>query len=232
MNDSSHYINSGGITMARNRVEITGINTASLPKLSGKQQLELMEKLPGNYLNFHPGSHLKQGVGIGIDYIVSALNKILPHAKNTTILLETMAGKGSEVGRTFDELKMILESVNDASHLAVCLDTCHVFDAGYDIRENLDAVLQEFDLKIGLEKLKAIHLNDTKNPSCSHKDRHEKLGLGYLGKEAIIKIIQHPLLQGKPFILETPYIGDKPPYQKEIEMLKNSTLIPNWKDEF
>ena len=186
------------------------------------EDLELMEKLPGNYLNFHPGSHLKQGVGIGIDYIVSALNKILPHAKNTTILLETMAGKGSEVGRTFDELKMILESVNDATHLAACLDTCHVFDAGYDIRENLDAVLQEFDLQIGLEKLKAIHLNDTKNPFCSHKDRHEKLGLGYLGKEAIIKIIQHPLLQGKPFILETPNEDDG--YQKEIAFVKENMI--------
>ena len=133
-----------------------------------------------------------------------------------------MAGKGSEVGRTFDELKMILESVNDASHLAVCLDTCHVFDAGYDIRENLDAVLQEFELKIGLEKLKAIHLNDTKNPFCSHKDRHEKLGLGYLGKEAIIKIIQHPLLQGKPFVLETPNEDDG--YQKEIAFVKENMI--------
>ena len=184
------------------------------------EDLGLMEKLPGNYLNFHPGSHLKQGVGIGIDYIVSALNKILPHAKNTTILLETMAGKGSEVGRTFDELKMILESVNDASHLAVCLDTCHVFDAGYDIVDDLDGVLENFDKILGLERLHVIHLNDSKNKLGSHKDRHEKIGKGKIGEEAIKRIVNHPALKDKVFILETPakILED---YEKEIALVKS-----------
>ena len=183
------------------------------------EDLELMEKLPGNYLNFHPGSHLKQGVGIGIDYIVSALNKILPHAKNTTILLETMAGKGSEVGRTFDELKMILESVNDASHLAVCLDTCHVFDGGYDIVNDLEGVLEQFDRIIGLGKLRAIHINDSKNTLGSHKDRHACIGEGNIGLAALSAVTNHPQLKHLPFYLETPNELDG--YAREIALLRS-----------
>ncbi len=178
-----------------------------------------LEKTPGQMYNFHPGSHVGQGVDKGIEQISSLLNKILFPEMTTTVLLETMAGKGSEVGSKFEELKRILDSVELNDHMGVCLDTCHVYDAGYDIVNDLDGVLEEFDRVIGLDKLKAIHLNDSKNPFASHKDRHEKIGEGSLGIDAITRIINHPALASLPFFLETPNELDG--YAHEIELLKS-----------
>lgn len=178
-----------------------------------------MEQTPGNLYNFHPGSHVSQGVEKGTEYIVSMLNQVLSENQSTTVLLETMAGKGSEVGRTFEELKNILDGVKLSSHMGVCLDTCHVYDAGYDIVNNLDGVLAEFDRVIGLDRLKAVHLNDDKNPFGSHKDRHEKIGEGTIGTDAFERIINHPALRELPFYLETPNELDG--YAKEIALLKS-----------
>ena len=180
--------------------------------------LKRMEYVPGNYYNFHPGSHVKQGVDAGIKYIVSMLNEILTPNQTTTVLLETMAGKGSEVGRSFEELKTILDGVELKEKMGVCLDTCHVFDGGYDISENLDGVLSDFDKIIGLKNLKAIHLNDSMYGLESHKDRHAKIGEGKIGLENIAKIINHPLLRDLPFYLETP--NDIDGYANEIKLLK------------
>ncbi len=177
-----------------------------------------MEYLPGNLYNFHPGSHVQQGVGVGIDYIVEALNGVLKAEQTTTVLLETMAGKGSEIGRTFEELRMIIDKVNLKDKLGVCMDTCHVYDAGYDIVNNLDGVLEEFDKIVGLGRLRAIHLNDSKNPFQSHKDRHETIGNGSLGLKTFEKIINHPKLRQLPFYLETP--NELPGYAAEIKLLK------------
>ena len=177
-----------------------------------------MEYLPNNLYNFHPGSHVKQGVEVGINYIVEMLNTVLKPEQTTTVLLETMAGKGTEIGRSFEEIAQIIERVELKDHLGVCLDTCHVYDAGYDIVNDLDNVLEEFDRIIGLDRLKAIHLNDSKNPFKSHKDRHEKIGEGTLGLEGISRIINHPKLRHLPFFLETPNELDG--YKKEIELLK------------
>jgi len=182
--------------------------------------LKRMEYLPGNMYNFHPGSHVGQGIDVGIDYIVEALNEILYKEQTTTILLETMAGKGSEVGSKFEELKQIIDRVDLNEKLGVCLDTCHVNDAGYDIVNNLDEVLEEFDRVIGLDRLKAIHINDSMNPLGAHKDRHQKIGEGYLGIEAFERIINHPKLKNLPFYLETPH-DDIMGYAKEIEILRN-----------
>ena len=181
--------------------------------------LERMEFLPGNYYNFHPGSHVGQGAEIGINYIIDALNKILKKEQTTTVLLETMAGKGSEIGRDFKELKKILDGVNLNEKMGVCLDTCHVSDAGYDIINNLDDVLSEFDEIIGLDRLKAIHLNDSLNATASHKDRHAKIGEGQIGLDAIVRVINHPLLRELPFYLETPNELDG--YAEEIKLLKS-----------
>ena len=181
--------------------------------------LERMELMPNNLYNFHPGSHVKQGVEIGINYIVDLLNSVLKKEQTTTVLLETMAGKGSEVGRTFEEIAEIISRVELKEKMGVCLDTCHIYDAGYDIVNNLDGVLEEFDRLVGLDRLKAIHLNDSKNPFKSHKDRHEKIGEGFLGLEAITRIINHPKLKNLPFFLETPNELDG--YAKEIELLKS-----------
>lgn len=180
--------------------------------------LERMEYLPNNLYNFHPGNHVKQGVEVGIKYIVDLLNTVLKPEQTTTVLLETMSGKGTEIGRTFEELKLIMDGVYLKEKIGVCLDTCHVYDAGYDIVSNLDGVLEEFDRIIGLDKLYAIHLNDSKNPFASHKDRHEKIGEGYIGKEAIVRIINHPKLCNLPFFLETP--NELSGYASEIKMLK------------
>ena len=177
-----------------------------------------MEYLPGNYYNFHPGSHVGQGVEKGIEFIVDALNKAMFPEMNTIVLLETMAGKGSEVGAHFEELKTIIDQVQVKDKLGVCLDTCHVWDGGYDIATGLDDVLKEFDEIIGLDKLYAIHLNDSKNPFEAHKDRHETLGDGYIGYDVLEKVITHPLLQGKPFILETP--NDDAGYAREIAWVR------------
>ena len=184
-----------------------------------EDDLKRMEMVPGNLYNFHPGSHVKQGVEIGTEYIVQMLNKVLKKEQTTTVLLETMAGKGSEIGRSFEELKSIMDGVELKDHLGVCLDTCHVYDAGYDIVNNLDGVLAEFDRIIGLDKLKAIHINDSKNPFESHKDRHEKIGQGSLGLDAFERIINHPALKDLPFYLETPNELDG--YAQEIALLKS-----------
>lgn len=180
--------------------------------------LERLKYLPTSLYNFHPGSHVRQGVDVGINYIVEMLNKVLKPEHTTIVLLETMAGKGTEVGRTFEEIAEIISRVELKEKMGVCLDTCHVYDAGYDIVNDLDGVLEEFDRIIGLDRLHAIHLNDSKNPFNSHKDRHEKIGEGEIGFEAIKKIINHPKLKNIPFFLETPNELDG--YAKEIEMLR------------
>lgn len=180
--------------------------------------LERLKYLPTSLYNFHPGSHVKQGVDVGINYIVEMLNKVLKPEHTTIVLLETMAGKGTEVGRTFEEIAEIISRVELNEKMGVCLDTCHVYDAGYDIVNDLDGVLEEFDRIIGLDRLHAIHLNDSKNPFKSHKDRHEKIGEGEIGFEAIKRIINHPKLRNIPFFLETPNELDG--YAKEIEMLR------------
>ena len=169
-----------------------------------QQDLRTMELLPGNLYNFHPGSHTGQGTEAGIKQIADALNNVLTGEMQTTVLLETMAGKGSEVGGTFEELRRIIDQVELREKLGVCFDTCHTWDAGYDLVNDLDGVLRQFDEIIGIEKLRAIHFNDSKNDRGSHKDRHEKLGKGFLGSEAMKRIARHPLLQGLPFVLETP----------------------------
>lgn len=190
-----------------------------LAKETMADDIRRMEYVPNNYYNFHPGSHVKQGVEIGIDYIVEMLNDILRPEQTTKILLETMAGKGSEIGRSFQELKDILDRVELSDKMGICLDTCHIWDGGYDVVNNLDAVLDEFDKIIGIEKLYAVHLNDSKNPLASHKDRHETIGNGHLGLEAIGRIINHPQLKNLPFELETP--NDIAGYAKEIELLRS-----------
>lgn len=181
--------------------------------------IKRMEAVPGNLYNFHPGSHVGQGADVGIDMIAATLNEIIYPEMTTTILLETMAGKGSEVGRSFEEIKAIIDKVTLSDKLGVCLDTCHVYDAGYNVVNDLDGVLAEFDRIIGLEKLKAIHINDSKNPFRSHKDRHEVIGGGSIGEEAFSRIINHPALRDLPFYLETPNELDG--YAKEIELLKS-----------
>lgn len=183
-----------------------------------RDDLKRMEYVPHNYYNFHPGSHVGQGAEEGIRKIAEILNVVLTKGQTTTVLLETMAGKGSEVGRSFEELQSIIEQVELKEKLGVCLDTCHVYDAGYDIVNNLDDVLNDFDKIIGLDRLKAVHLNDTKNPFASHKDRHEKLGEGFLGLEALTNVINHPQLRNLPFYLETPNELDG--YAAEIALLK------------
>ncbi len=183
------------------------------------EDLKRMEYVPGNYYNFHPGSHVGQGAAAGIELIAEALNEALFPEMTTTVLLETMAGKGSEVGRNFEELKAIIDRVELKDKLGVCLDTCHIWDGGYDIGEELDQVLDEFDKIIGLDRLKALHLNDSKNPLGARKDRHEKLGEGLIGSETLTKVITHPLLQNKPFILETP--NEDEGYTKEIAWVKS-----------
>ena len=179
--------------------------------------LRRMASLPGNFYNFHPGSHVGQGVEAGIGYICDALKKAMEPDYPVTVLLEGMAGKGSEIGGKFEHLRAIIDGVG-REDLGVCLDTCHLYDAGYDIVDNLDGVLAEFDRVVGLDKLKALHLNDSKNPYASHKDRHECLGQGSLGLETFRKIVNHPLLKGKPMILETP--NELPGYQAEIALLR------------
>jgi deoxyribonuclease-4 len=181
--------------------------------------LKRMEHLPGNLYNFHPGSHVGQGAEKGIRFIADALNTVLKPEQTTTVLLETMAGKGSEIGSAFEELRSIIDRVKLNDKLGVCMDTCHVYDAGYDIVNDLDGVLSEFDRIIGLERLYAVHLNDSKNPFHSHKDRHEKIGQGSLGLDTFSKIINHPKLKHLPFYLETPNELDG--YAGEISLLRS-----------
>ena len=182
------------------------------------EDLRRMDSFPGNFYNFHPGSHVGQGMDAGIDYIAQALRKALEPGYPVTVLLETMAGKGSEVGGRFEELKAIMDAVG-SNNVGVCLDTCHVYDAGYDIVRDLDGVLEEFDRVVGLDRLKALHLNDSKNPFASHKDRHECIGKGSLGIDTFRAIVNHPKLEGKSMILETP--NELPGYAREIELLRS-----------
>jgi deoxyribonuclease-4 len=185
-----------------------------------KDDLERMEYTPGNCYNFHPGSHVGQGAETGIGYISDMLNQILTPEHHTTVLLETMSGKGSEIGREFEELREILDRVEQKDHMGVCLDTCHVWDGGYDISGDLDGVLNRFDRIIGLDKLKAIHLNDSQNPLGAHKDRHAKIGEGFIGFEALKRMTVHPALKDLPFYLETP--NDFSGYAKEISMMRGT----------
>ncbi len=184
-----------------------------------EDDIKRMELIPNQLYNFHPGSHVGQGEEVGIKLICETLNSVLFEEMTTTVLLETMAGKGSEMGKTFEELSDIIGGVELNEKLGVCLDTCHVSDGGYDIVNNLDGVLEEFDKTVGIERLKAIHLNDSKNPPGSHKDRHEKIGEGYIGVEAFERIINHPQLKYLPMFLETP--NELEGYAKEIELLKS-----------
>ena len=182
------------------------------------EDLQRMEFLPNNYYNFHPGSHVKQGAEAGISMIAEVLNDVLAPDQSTVVLLETLAGKGTEVGRTFEELAAIIDRVELSDHMGVCLDTCHVHDAGYDIVNDLDGVLEEFDRVLGIERLRAVHINDSKNPCGAHKDRHEVIGKGHIGLEAFERIVNHPALKALPFILETP--NELPGYAEEIELLR------------
>ncbi len=182
--------------------------------------IERMEYLPGNYYNFHPGSHVGQGIDAGIGFTATALNKVIKPGLKTTVLLETMSGSGSEVGGNFEELQRIIEQVKHPELLGVCLDTCHVHAAGYDIINDLDGVLAEFDRIVGIERLLAIHLNDCLAPAGARKDRHAKIGDGYIGLDAIVRIINHPKLRNLPFYLETPNEVDG--YQKEIALLRQN----------
>ncbi len=193
--------------------------TVSFARRAMADDLERMESLPNNLYNFHPGSHVKQGSERGIELICEGLNEVLVPGQTTTVLLETMAGKGSEVGRTFEELARIIDGVHHDELLGVCLDTCHVWDAGYDIVGDLAGVLDEFDRVIGLERLRALHLNDSKNPCGSHKDRHEKIGHGHLGLATFEAVINEPRLRDLPMILETPNELDG--YRQEIQTLRS-----------
>jgi len=187
-----------------------------------KDDLFRMDHFPHAMYNFHPGSHVKQGVDVGIQLISEHLNNILHKDLKTKVLLETMAGKGSEVGRSFEELRAIIDRVELDEKVGVCLDTCHVFDGGYDIVNHLDDVLEEFDKVIGLRRLCAIHLNDSKNPMGSHKDRHEVIGGGNIGLEALVNVVNHPALKGLPFYLETP--NELPGYAKEIALMRSRAV--------
>lgn len=177
-----------------------------------------MEYTPGNYYNFHPGSHTGQGIDVGIAQIADLLNAVIRPDQHTTVLLETMSGKGSEVGSRFEEIRRIIDMVGCDDHVGVCLDTCHIWDAGYDVVGDFDSVMTEFDKVIGLNRLKAIHLNDSMNDRASHKDRHAKIGEGRIGYDALARIVNHAALHGLPFILETP--NDTDGYRKEIEMMR------------
>lgn len=192
--------------------------TVDFARRAMADDLERMEFLPGNFYNFHPGSHVKQGADRGIELIVEGLNATIEPGMRTTVLLETMAGKGTEVGRSFEELARIIEGVDHDESLGVCLDTCHVWDAGYDIVGDLDGVLDEFDRVVGFDRLRALHLNDSKNPCGSHKDRHEKIGEGHIGMAAFSAVVTNPRLSGLPMILETP--NDLPGYSEEIALLR------------
>ena len=193
-------------------------HTREFARMTLADDLKRMEHLPGNVYNFHPGSHTGQGVETGIAQIAETLNAILTPGLRTTVLLETMSGNGSEVGSRFEELREIIDRVALSDKLGVCLDTCHVSDAGYDIADDLDGVLTEFDQVIGLERLKAVHINDSLNLRGSHKDRHARIGEGCLGAEALGRVVRHPALQGLPFVLETP--NELAGYAREIALLK------------
>ena len=193
--------------------------TREFARMTLADDLKRMEYLPGNYYNFHPGSHTEQGMEVGISQIAETLNAILKPEQHTTVLLETMSGKGSEVGGRFEELREILDRVALNTQMGVCMDTCHISDAGYDIAGDIDGVLTEFDRVIGLERLKAVHINDSMNPLGSHKDRHARIGEGCIGQEALARVVNHPALKNLPFCLETP--NELPGYAKEIALMRS-----------
>ena len=193
--------------------------TVKFARRAMRGDLERMERMPGHLYNFHPGAHVKQGVDVGVRLICEGLNEVLEPGQATTVLLETMAGKGTEVGRSFEELARIIDGVEHDELLGVCLDTCHVADAGYDIVGDLDGVLDEFDRVIGLDRLRALHLNDSKNPLGSHKDRHERIGEGTLGLETFRAVVTNPRLAGLPMVLETPQTG-LDGWTREISLLR------------
>ncbi|MBR2299602.1 MAG: deoxyribonuclease IV [Alphaproteobacteria bacterium] len=196
------------------------IETREFAEMVFQDDLKRMEYVPENYYNFHPGSHVGQGIEVGIEMIAVLLNKILSSHQSTIVLLETMSGKGSEVGSMFEELRLIIDRIELKDKIGVCLDTCHVYSAGYDIVNNLEGVLEEFDHIIGLNRLKAVHLNDSKMPFASHKDRHEQIGKGTIGAEAIVRFINHEKLKHLPFVLETP--NDLDGWAKEIAFLRQN----------
>lgn len=198
--------------------------TREFARLTLADDLERMEQImPGQLYNMHPGAHVGQGADVAIEMIAEALNSVLAPEQTTTLLLETMAGKGSEVGRTFEEIAAIIERIELSEHVGVCLDTCHVWDGGYDIAGDLDGVLDRFDSVIGLGRLRAIHLNDSKNPCAAHKDRHEKLGEGHIGLDALAAVVNHPALRDLPFYLETPH-DDLTGYANEIAVLRKARV--------
>ena len=215
---------------------INGANTinADMFDLAKKVIISELQRTAGfgcKILVLHPGAHVGAGSEVGIQQLVKCLNEVLSNDNtDVKIALETMAGKGSEIGVSFEEINEIIEKCEHKERLGVCLDTCHVSDAGYDIHD-VDGLLKEFDEKIGLNKLLVVHINDSKNPRATHKDRHENIGYGYVGFETIYKIVHHPLLNGIPKILETPYINEKPPYKQEIQMLKDGKYIDGWKEK-
>lgn len=194
-----------------------------------KQEIERCEALQMTRLVLHPGSHVKAGAEIGIQKVIDGLNAVMTKDMKVSIALETMAGKGSEVGRSFDELKQIIDGLYYPEHIGICIDTCHLHDAGYDLA-NFDAILDEIDQKIGLDKILCVHINDSKNPIGAHKDRHENIGYGYIGFDILNHIVHHPVLADVPKILETPYVDKQAPYRQEIAMLKEGQFKPGLKD--
>ena len=215
---------------------INGANTVNpgLFDLAKKTIVSELQRTAGfgcKILVLHPGAHVGAGSEVGVDKLVDCLNDVLSiDNTDVKIALETMAGKGSEIGITFEEINAIIEKCEHKDRLGVCLDTCHVSDAGYDIHD-VDGLLKEFDEKIGLDKLLVVHINDSKNPRAAHKDRHENIGYGFIGFETINKIVHHPLLNGIPKILETPYFNEKPPYKQEIKMLKDGQYVEGWREK-
>lgn len=201
-----------------------------------RSEMERTDALGGKQIVLHPGAHVGEGSEKGIQKIIEGLNEVLEKDQNVQIALETMAGKGSEVGRSFDELAKIIDGVKKNEKLSICLDTCHIHDAGYNIVEDFDGVLNEFDKIIGIDRLKVIHVNDSKNPMGAAKDRHENIGFGHIGFDALRYIVHHPQLEKLPKILETPYVGEdkknkKPPYKFEIEMIKGNTFVTDLKNK-
>ncbi|GAA4078805.1 deoxyribonuclease IV [Amphibacillus indicireducens] len=200
-----------------------------------RSEIERTEALQAKQIVLHPGAHVGAGVGLGIARIIEGLNEVLTAEQNVQIALETMAGKGTEIGRTFDELAQIIDGVIHNDKLSVCFDTCHVHDAGYDLVTDFDEVLNEFDRIVGVDRIKVVHVNDSKNVRGAHKDRHENIGFGHIGFDTLHNIVHHPQLQDIPKILETPYVGEdkknrKPPYKFEIEMIKQGVFKENLKD--
>lgn len=201
-----------------------------------RSEIDRTAALGAKQIVLHPGAHVGAGADVGIKKIIEGLNEVVEKDKDVQIALETMAGKGTEIGRSFDELAKIFDGVTHNERLSVCMDTCHIHDAGYDVVHDFDNVLNEFDKIVGIDRLKVIHVNDSKNERSAHKDRHENIGFGYIGFDALHHVIHHPQLQDLPKILETPYVGEdkknkKPPYKFEIDMIKDGTFISNLKEQ-